>query len=130
MAAYSTARRMTSLLWIQAPSSVIATTPFSYSEPILLSCSPSMPSVMQAVGNTLITAFSPIVFFTRARMPTLSTGGLVFGMHTIEVNPPAAAAWVPEPISSLCVWPGSRRWTCMSTKPGQTMQLLASMRWA
>ena len=30
----------------------------------------------------------------------------------------AAAARVPESRSSLCSWPGTRRWTCGSTNPG------------
>lgn len=43
--------------------------------------------------------------------------GEVLGMaHTI-VTPPASAAAVPEEKSSLCVAPGSRRWTCTSIRP-------------
>ena len=34
------------------------------------------------------------------------------------MNPPAAAAVVPEAMVSLYSKPGSRRWTCMSTNPG------------
>ena len=46
--------------------------------------------------------------------------GVVFGMQHTEVNPPAAAAAVPEAIVSLYVCPGSRKWTCRSMKPGAT----------
>src|SRR5213593_191034 len=52
--------------------------------------------------------------------------GSVFGMHAIEVKPPAAAARVPLSIVSLCSCPGSRRCTCMSTSPGHTHRPVAS----
>ena len=48
--------------------------------------------------------------------------GTVFGMAQTEVNPPAAAAAVPVTMVSLCDWPGSRRCTCRSMKPGATMR--------
>src|SRR4051794_18430549 len=51
--------------------------------------------------------------------PALSFTGDVFGMHATAVNPPATAAAVPVATVSLCSCPGSRRWTCMSIKPGQ-----------
>src|SRR3989304_1851967 len=41
-------------------------------------------------------------------------------MQTTEENPPAAAAAVPERMSSFHSYPGSRRWTCMSIRPGST----------
>jgi hypothetical protein len=50
----------------------------------------------------------------------LSFTGWVFGMQATAVNPPTAAAAVPLAIVSLCSCPGSRRCTCMSTKPGHT----------
>ena len=55
-----------------------------------------------------------------ATVPALSIAGDVFGMQTTEVNPPRAAAAVPVAMVSLAVWPGSRRWTCRSIRPGQT----------
>ena len=58
---------------------------------------------------------------------SVSIGGFVFGMHTTDVNPPAAAAAVPVAIVSRPSWPGSRRWTCMSMKPGTTHFPAASM---
>src|SRR6185503_6925016 len=54
--------------------------------------------------------------------PALSITGLVFGMHATAVKPPATAAAVPVATVSLCSWPGSRRWTCMSISPGHTMK--------
>jgi len=40
-------------------------------------------------------------------------------MQATAVKPPATAAAVPLATVSLCVWPGSRRCTCMSMKPGR-----------
>ena len=48
-----------------------------------------------------------------------STTGSVFGIATTAQKPPAAAARVPVSRSSLCSWPGVRRWTCGSTNAGQ-----------
>src|SRR4051794_18073644 len=53
-------------------------------------------------------------------VPALSLIGDVFGMQATAVNPPATADAVPVAIVSLCSWPGSRRWTCMSMRPGTT----------
>jgi hypothetical protein len=47
--------------------------------------------------------------------------GLVLGIATTVVNPPAAAARAPVAMVSFCSKPGWRRWTCRSTKPGQTI---------
>src|SRR6478609_3674526 len=60
-------------------------------------------------------------------VPALSAGGDVLGMHTTVVKPPAAPAWEPVRIVSLWVWPGSRKWTWISTSPGHTTRPLASM---
>ena len=53
-----------------------------------------------------------------ATVPALSIAGDVLGMQTTEVNPPRAAAAVPVAMVSLAVWPGSRRCTCKSIRPG------------
>src|SRR5262245_45225267 len=53
--------------------------------------------------------------------------GLVFAIAATAVNPPAAAAASPVAMVSLYSKPGSRRWTCMSRKPGATTQPWASM---
>ena len=50
----------------------------------------------------------------------------VFGMQQMVVKPPAAAARAPVSMVSACSMPGSRRCTCMSMKPGATMQPGAS----
>ena len=54
----------------------------------------------------------------------LSFTGRVLGMAATAVKPPAAAAWVPVRMVSLYSSPGSRRWTCMSMRPGVTTRLL------
>ena len=63
-----------------------------------------------------------------ATVPALSMAGDVFGMQTTEVNPPRAAAAVPLAMFSLAVWPGSRKCTCKSIRPGQTIFPVASKR--
>src|SRR5213594_1698883 len=50
----------------------------------------------------------------------LSVTGSVFGIAHTAVNPPAAAARVPLAIVSTSSFPGSRRCTCTSTRPGAT----------
>ena len=63
----------------------------------------------------------------RSKPATESIGGLVFGMHITVVMPPIAAAALPLAKSSFCGWPGSRMWTCASTKPGNSSRPRASM---
>src|SRR2546425_222457 len=50
----------------------------------------------------------------------LSVTGSVFGMAHTAVNPPATAARVPLAMVSTSSFPGSRRCTCTSTRPGAT----------
>src|SRR5579884_1992185 len=47
-------------------------------------------------------------------------------MQQMVVKPPAAAAREPVSMVSACSNPGSRRWTCMSMKPGATTSPEAS----
>jgi hypothetical protein len=107
--AYSQARRMSSLLWTQSPSSVRATTPARLSEPNGARAAPFWPTVMQPVGRTLMTASRRVASLINWMVPALSATGAVFGMQTTVVNPPAAAAREPVAMVSLCVWPGSRK---------------------
>ena len=60
----------------------------------------------------------------------LSFTGFVLGMQQTAVNPPAFAAAVPAVMVSLYSYPGSRRCTCMSMRPGTTNFPAASMTWA
>src|SRR5438105_1299642 len=48
-------------------------------------------------------------------------------MHATDVTPPAKAAAVPVAMVSSSSRPGSRRWTCMSISPGQTILPAASI---
>src|SRR5260221_2843236 len=56
----------------------------------------------------------------------LSWTGLVFGMQQTAVTPPRAADFVPDSMVSEDSWPGSRKCTCRSIKPGATIIPLAS----
>ena len=49
-----------------------------------------------------------------------SLTGTVLGMQHTVVKPPAAAAREPVSMSSLYSWPGSRKWTWRSMRPGTT----------
>ncbi len=109
MRAYSTARRINSLFWTQCPSSVIATTPACASEPIGASSSPIKPFEIAPVGSTLTHATSAARSLIQAIVLGLSATGDVFGMQTMVVNPPAAAARAPDSIVSFQPKPGSRR---------------------
>ncbi len=57
----------------------------------------------------------------------VSMAGSVLGMQATLVTPPARADAVPVAMVSSSSRPGSRRWTCMSISPGQTMRLVASI---
>lgn len=61
-------------------------------------------------------------FCTRARVLASVMAGEVLGIAHTMVTPPARAAAVPEEKSSLCVAPGSRRWTCTSIRPENRSQ--------
>jgi len=50
----------------------------------------------------------------------VSIVGSVFGIAATAVMPPCAAASAPLSIVSSSSRPGSLRWTCMSTRPGET----------
>ncbi len=127
MRAYSSARRMTSWFCTQWPSSVSATTPALASEPMGASSSPARPLVIAPVGKTLTHDSRAAFSWIHETTLGLSTGGLVFGMQTTDVKPPAAAARVPLAMVSFADWPGSRRCTWMSMRPGATTRPAASM---
>src|SRR6266571_7801939 len=88
--------------------------------PISASSSPRPPLLTQPIGKTLTTPLRRASATMYSVTDRPSFHGSVFGMQAIEVNPPAAAACVPVSMLSVCSCPGSRRWTCMSTNPGQT----------
>src|SRR5207245_5268044 len=100
MRAYSTARRITALFCTQCPSSVIATTPACASEPMGANSSPERFLEMAPVGRTFTLAVSTARSLIHAIVLGLSAGGEVFGIQTMVVNPPAAAARAPDAIVS------------------------------
>jgi len=71
-------------------------------------------------------AFAFRAFVNERTVPAESIAGDVLGMQTTEVKPPRAAAAVPLATFSLAVWPGSRKWTCKSIRPGETIFPVAS----
>ena len=111
---------MSSLFCTHLPSSVMVTTPASLSDPMGASSSPAIPEVMAPAIYTLTFASRRALSWINLTVEGVSMAGEVFGMQTTEVNPPMAAAAEPEAMSSLAVWPGSRKCTCRSISPGQT----------
>src|ERR1700691_4262356 len=107
------------------PSSVTAMAPAACKARKSVSVAPLLARVAAAMANTLTTA-PRAGWRSQSIHSTESTTGIVLGMVQTEVNPPAAAAAVPVAIVSFCAWPGSRRCTCRSMKPGATMSPRAS----
>ena len=71
-----------------------------------------------AAGRMLTTAVSRARRSTKSTMAGSSIGGLVSGMHTSVVTPPAAAAALALFSVSRCSAPGSPMKARMSTRPG------------
>src|SRR5688500_10236191 len=121
MLVYSSARRARMAVATGTPSSVTATQPASFNSAMSASSSPFCPRETAPIGYTRASpasaAFCKISFVT----PALSLTGLVLGMHATAVNPPATAAATPVATVSLCSCPGSRKCTCISMKPGHTI---------
>ena len=114
-------RRIMPASWMPWPSSVNTGAPWAYMSPMSESTSP-FRSLEQAPATT--TRHFPTAAaraFTYSTATASSTTGLVFGMVHTAVKPPWAAAREPEAMSSFCSWPGSRKCTCMSTRPGVTI---------
>src|SRR5581483_4381270 len=124
--AYSIARRITREFITGWPSSEMAIAPASFIAPISASCSPALSFVMAPIGKTFTRALRRARSTMKLVTVALSFTGIVFGMQHTEVKPPAAAAREPVSIVSACSMPGSRRWTCMSMKPGATISPPAS----
>src|SRR5215471_14315600 len=108
------------------PSSETATMPASRIAPISLMASPLLPTLAAPMGHTRTWPRALARSTIKRVMEALSLTGLVLGMQQTAVKPPRAAALVPVSMVSEFSWPGSRRWTCMSMKPGATMRPLAS----
>ncbi len=106
---------------VTSVSALAATMPASFISPTSASDSPLSPLEMAPTGCTRTAPTSRARRTIRSVTERQSLTGLVLGMQQMVVNPPAAAASVPEAMSSLYSWPGSRRCTCRSTKPGVTI---------
>ena len=102
------------------PSSVKPSAPVSRRPFISVSSSPRSPRVMAPMKPTGMRASRAAVSRSAPRIDGESTTGSVFGIAITWQKPPAAAARVPVSRSSLCSWPGVRRWTCGSTNPGKS----------
>ena len=102
------------------------TAPSSASSAISVSSSPAIPRVIVARKPTGTRACSRARWRSERSTGALSTTGSVFGMARIAQKPPAAAARVPESMSSSSSRPGVRRCTCGSTKAGKAWSPAAS----
>jgi hypothetical protein len=101
---------MTSSSSTGLPSSVNPTAPaFTNSWKSVISL-PRLPKVAAGIASSFTTGPRAASSIHR-RLFTESFTGVVLGIATTVVNPPAAAAAVPVAIVSLCVCPGSRRCT-------------------
>ena len=114
--AYSRAWRIRPPCWTGLPSSENATAPPSAMSAISASSSPRRPFETVPMGYTS-TASPSARFLTNSTTSRVAMGGSVLGMQATAVNPPQAAARAPVWMVSLCSWPGSRKWTCMSIQP-------------
>ena len=125
-AAAVSAARITSSSSTGLPSSVNPTAPARTSAWKSVISSPRLPKVAAGMASRFTTAprSGASIHFSSA---TESFTGVVFGIATTMVNPPAAAAAVPVAMVSLCVCPGSRRCTWISISPGATTQPAASI---
>ena len=124
--AYSSARRIKSGSCTPLPSSVNNVTPASRSSLYGANASPARPTVMQPDGMTSQSPARSPCARTNSTTIRESCDGSVFGIATTAVKPPNAAARLPVSIVSDSSRPGSRKCTWRSTKPGETMQPVAS----
>ena len=115
---YCRARRSIPAEVTGLPSSVKPIAPTSRSSAISVSSSPRRPRVMLAKKPVGTRARADASAISELTTDAVSTVGTVFGIATIAQYPPAAAAAVPESMSSLYSWPGVRRCTCGSTNAG------------
>ena len=111
----------------QSPSSEKPTAPARGMRPISASSSPWRPLETAPTGKTRQRPVRSACLKMNSTIASSSIAGVVFGMHTTVVKPPATAASVPVAMVSASSCPGSRRWTWGSIRPGQTRQPSASM---
>ena len=109
------------------PSSERATHPASCRAAASVSDCPFCPRDTAPMGHTRTPQDSPARRSTYSICSGVSSTGRGLGIQATEVNPPRAAAAAPVVMSSLYSKPGSRRWTCISTRPAHTLRPLASI---
>ena len=126
LAAVFIAASITLLSVTSWPSSVISGTWVFFSWSRWLMVFPSKRDVMLTLWITWARPVSSAFWLLARASFCEETTGDVFGIRTRVPNPPAAAAWQPETMSSFCVWPGSRKWACMSMKLGSRVSSFAS----
>ena len=102
---------------IGRPSSENPIAPASHSSAISVSSSPSIPRVTLATNPTGIEASRSARFRTEPRTAAESIGGEV-GHRDHRAIAAGAAERVPVSRSSLCSWPGTRKWTGDRRTPG------------
>ena len=115
---YCSARSRRPALATGLPSSVKPSAPSSRSSAISVSSSPASRRVIEARNPTGTWAVAAASSRRERSTGAESTVGSVLGIAITPAKPPAAAARVPDSRSSLCSWPGVRRWTWGSTKAG------------
>ena len=93
---YARAFRISRALLTMWPSSEKATAPACAMSAISESSWPFSPRVIVPIGWTRTTPPRRAAVLTHSTSEAVSTVGLVFGMAQMVVNPPAAAALVPD----------------------------------
>ena len=121
---YSSARRISTASETHLPSSENTRTRAAESAiaPSSASRSPPSPTVTAPTGKTSQCPASRPSRQTCSTTPAVSATGSVLAIACTAVKPPSAAAWVPVSTVSASSRPGSRRWVCRSTRPGQRDQ--------
>src|SRR5712692_438285 len=127
MRPYSMARRIRRGFMTGIPSSDRPTMPALCIPPISANSSPARPTDTAPIGKRRVPPTAAARRSINSVTADVSLTGLVFAIAATAVNPPAAAAASPVAMVSLYSKPGSRRWTCISRKPGATTQPWASM---
>ena len=95
-----------------------AIAPARFRRPISVISSPLRPLVIAAIVCTLTMALSRARRWMKSTSATWSMTGLVSGITTMVVTPPAAAAWLAVFKVSRCSLPGSPVNTCASIEAG------------
>ncbi len=125
---YSSARRISTASETQWPSSLNTRTRAADSAmaPSSARRSPASPVVTAPTGWTSIQPASRPSRQTCSTTPAVSATGSVLAIACTAVNPPTAAARVPDSTVSASSRPGSRRCVCRSTRPGSATSPSAS----